>query len=1068
MTQHTPRRLVKRMFIGAVSLQRLHPPKVKLSMYEEESKPASTITPCQIKNRVWLIAAFAIAICLVTPAIGVNNYQGQNLREQHPHSTQPSGSQARQNNSALEPDNPDEAMRWRRLSLINEKGEIPPNALMNAAGQREENIAYWQALSKSETAGITPSSWVSRGPQNVGGRTRSLVIHPTNPSILWAGSVSGGVWKSTNGGATWAPTADFMANLAVGCLTIDPANPNVLYCGTGEGFFNTDAVPGAGIFKTTDGGATWNRIASTSSWEMVNRIAIAPTNSNLILAAMQFGGIMRSTNGGATWSNPKVAYTAHQVMFHPTDSNKAVAAIAEGDPHFEIPRTSALYSTNGGATWNASNLNNLAFGFSRIELAYARSAPSIVYASVDSSDGGKVWRSTNGGMTYTKVTTTGATGVGTYTNALWVSPTNPNLIAVGDGALYRSADGGATLTEIAYGGTLEQEAHADMHFLIADPGFDGTANKRVYVCTDGGVFRTDDITTAAHGSGWISLNAGYQTTQYYGAAGHGGTGFVIGGTQDNGTLISPQGNMNASLMSSGDGGFCAVDPSDDAYCYGEYISLQIYRSQDHGMSVQFIDAGIADAGVNANFIAPFILDPNEPNRMLAGGISLWRSNNVRVGNPPDWSSIRPPGTFPLSAIAVATGNSNIIWVGQNDGELYKTTNGLAATPTWITVDDNNAVNPLPNRYPTRILIDPSNANLVYVAFGGFSDGNLQRTTDGGVIWTDVTGTGTSSLPLVPIRGIARHPANQNWLYVGTEVGIFSSDDAGATWSAVGQGPANVSVDELVFTSNSTVLLAATHGRGLWTANVSNPSHIATVGLYNPNGGAFFLRNSNTGGVADITYTYGPAGMGFIPLVGDWDGDGIETIGLYDPAHAGFFLRNSNTGGTADVTFTYGPAGMGFIPLVGDWNGDGVDTIGLYNPAGAAFFLRNSNTGGIADITFTYGPAGMGFVPVVGDWNGDGVDTIGLYNPAGAAFFLRNSNTGGIADITFTYGPAGMGFIALVGDWNTDGVDTVGLYNPAGAAFFLRNSNTGGIADITFTYGPAGMGFKPLAGDWDGL
>jgi parallel beta-helix repeat protein len=244
--------------------------------------------------------------------------------------------------------------------------------------------------------------------------------------------------------------------------------------------------------------------------------------------------------------------------------------------------------------------------------------------------------------------------------------------------------------------------------------------------------------------------------------------------------------------------------------------------------------------------------------------------------------------------------------------------------------------------------------------------------------------------------------------------------------------------------------------------------IASAGLYDPAHAAFFLRNSNTGGIADITFTYGPAGLGLIPIVGDWDGDGVDTIGLYDPAHAAFFLRNSNTGGIGDISFTFGPAGLGFVPIVGDWNGDGIDTIGLYDPSHAAFFLRNSNSGGVADITFTYGPAGLGFIPIVGDWNGDGVDTVGLYDPAHGAFFLRNSNTGGVADILFSYGPGGLGFIPLVGDWNNDGVATVGLYDPAHAAFFLRNSNSGGIADIAFTYGPSGMGFTPIVGNWDGL
>jgi parallel beta-helix repeat protein len=243
---------------------------------------------------------------------------------------------------------------------------------------------------------------------------------------------------------------------------------------------------------------------------------------------------------------------------------------------------------------------------------------------------------------------------------------------------------------------------------------------------------------------------------------------------------------------------------------------------------------------------------------------------------------------------------------------------------------------------------------------------------------------------------------------------------------------------------------------------------ATPGLCDPAHAGFFLRNTNNGGIADVMFTYGPGGLGFIPLVGDWNGDGIDTVGLYDPAHAAFFLRNSNAGGIADVSFTYGPAGLGFVPLVGDWNGDGVDTIGLYDPAHGAFFLRNSNSGGIADITFAYGPSGLGFIPIVGDWNGDGVDTVGLYDPAHAGFFLRNTNSGGIADITFAYGPAGAGFVPVVGDWNGDAADTIGLYDPAHGAFFLRNSNTSGIADISFAYGPGGLGFRPIVGNWDGL
>jgi hypothetical protein len=298
---------------------------------------------------------------------------------------------------------------------------------------------------------------------------------------------------------------------------------------------------------------------------------------------------------------------------------------------------------------------------------------------------------------------------------------------------------------------------------------------------------------------------------------------------------------------------------------------------------------------------------------------------------------------------------------------------------------------------------------------------------------------------------------------GTLINIkMVRNGAQGTHSDLNWDAANTQLDDAVNDS----IIATAKNNGVLTMGPTVGTD--TIGLYSPSTAAFFLRNSNDGGIADIAFTYGPAGIGFTPLVGDWDGNGVDTPGLYDPANAAFFLRNSNSGGIADISFTYGPAGLGLLPIVGDWNGDGVDTIGLYSPSSAAFFLRNSNTGGVADITFTYGPAGAGFKPLVGDWDGDGVDTIGLYSPANAAFFLRNSNSGGIADITFTYGPAGLGFIAITGDWNGDGSDTIGLYAPANAAFFLRNSNTGGVADITFTYGPAGLGLVPLVGNWDGL
>lgn len=234
-----------------------------------------------------------------------------------------------------------------------------------------------------------------------------------------------------------------------------------------------------------------------------------------------------------------------------------------------------------------------------------------------------------------------------------------------------------------------------------------------------------------------------------------------------------------------------------------------------------------------------------------------------------------------------------------------------------------------------------------------------------------------------------------------------------------------------------------------------------VGLFAPDNSVFFLRHENSAGPANEIFGFGPPGAGWVPLSGDWNGDGTATVGFYEPNNSVFFLKNENSGGAADVVFSFGPDGAGWQPVVGDWNGDGVDTIGLYS--GSAFFLRNNHQAGPADLVFAYGPDGADWTPLAGDWNGNGVDTIGLYS--GETFFLRNSTTPGAANEVFTFGPAGAGWTPIAGDFNGDQIDTIGLYS--GGGFFLQNAHVGGAADVVFAYGPANAGWRPMVGDWVG-
>lgn len=714
------------------------------------------------------------------------------------------------------PDHPGEAMAFRYRERLSENGRIPPNALLRAVEDKRRSLA-----GAPRNAGIDSMSWTELGPGNIGGRIRSILIHPTTPATMWVGGVAGGVWKTTNAGAHWDFMDDFLPSLPIGCMALDPTNPDVLYAGTGEGFGNIDSLPGAGILKSVDGGVTWAQIPSTiptdpdptqDPWGYVNRIAISPASNQIMLVATK-QRIFRTTNGGTSWTEVFPDRT-NDVRFHPTDGNRAVAGTNAG---------TAIYSTDGGVTWQTAQ--GITSGGGRVEVAYARSSPSTIYASVNRSSG-EVWRSTNGGQSYT-LRNTGTNYLGNqgwYDNAVWVDPTNSNIIVLGGGPdAWRSTNGGSSLTRISQWASAPLSAHADHHVIVEHPGFNGTSNRTVYFGNDGGIYRTDNVHTVAGTTGWIALNNNLAITQFYGGAVNNSTGVLVGGTQDNGTLRTA-GSFNWTAMFGGDGGYCAADQNDANYFYGEYVYLRIHRSTNAGVSSSSIYASgpnpLTDASSGAaNFIAPFVLDPNNSDRLLGGAANLWRSNNVK-NSPPHWFIIKPSISSNVSAIAIAAGNSDLVWVGHNNGNVYKTTNGTDANPTWTRVDTNTPN--LPNRTCKRIAIDPSNHDRVYVGFSGYEADNLWKTTDGGTNWTKITGPGQpgdpQTLPRAPVDTVVLHPALLGWLYVGTDIGVFASTDYGETWSSSNDGPANVAVDELVFKGSNT-LIAITHGRGMFSATI---------------------------------------------------------------------------------------------------------------------------------------------------------------------------------------------------------------------------------------------------------
>ena len=850
-------------------------------------------------------------------------------------------------------DHPEEFMRWRNSFLVDETGTVDPAAIERARQQAlalplnprllpvDISAAQVRGQEVTESAladpsqNIGPASWTWKGPGNIGGRIRSMVIHPTQTNRMWVGSVGGGIWYSSNSGVSWAPVNDFMSNLAVSTLAMDPTNPNVMYAGTGEGFYNVDGIRGAGIYKSTDGGVTWNQLASTanSNFLYVQSIAVSPDGSTVLAASSTdiFGTnyIYRSTNGGTSWTAALTpSNRIGHVEFHPTDSTKAVASGYSAQLY---------YSTTGGASWTSATggpAGGTGYNGGRVEVRYARSAPTTLYASFDYGSASQLFKSTNGGATYAKVFDSATAGTanwlssqGWYANALWVSPVDPNFVVAGGLDIYRSTNGGTSFSQISQWYSSPNSAHADHHGIVADPGFNGTTDKLVYFTNDGGIYKTADVTTVALTTGWQELNNQLGITQFYGAAGVASTGVIIAGAQDNGTLVyqPANGTENWGTTFGGDGGYCAADPTNGSYLYGEYVYLDIHRSTNGGVSSSYIYSGIGDAnsGNTAEFIAPFILDPNNPATLLAGGRSLWRSADARATTV-SWSAIKASDGNNITAIAVAPGNSNVVWVGHSNGNVYKTTNGTAAAPTWTEVDNNATA--LPNRRVTRIAIDPNNVNRVFVTFGGYTSGNVWGTTDGGASWANRTGT----LPAAPVYGFVISPSNSQTLYAGTDVGVFASDDGGSTWNGTNIGPTLASVQELLVLG--TNLVTVTHGRGVFTAPLSAASSVGKND-FNRDGQVDILwQNINTGErsiwlMNGTAYSSGVA-LPNVPtawsMVGaaDFNGDGNVDI-VWENLTTGersIWLMN----GTA---YSSGVS-LGTVPTAwqiagtGDFNGDG--------------------------------------------------------------------------------------------------------------------------------------------------
>lgn len=754
-------------------------------------------------------------------------------------------------------DDPAEANRYFLESRGVKRGDLFPWEQLLEAKEHNARMPRFDsglgsAVDQVRVGGI--STWTQLGPSNSGGRTREIVIHPTSPSIMYAAAVSGGVWKSTDSGATWAPLNDLMGNLAVNSLAMDPGNSAVLYAGTGEGFYNADSVRGSGIFKTTNNGTSWAQLAGTnnSNFHYVNDLLVSPLSSTRVYAATRTG-IWRSTDSGTNWTQVLAKadnYGCLDLEIRSDQATDHVLASCGGWGGGEI----RLNTDAGGAgTWTTvlSSATAGEANMGRTAIAIAPSAQSTMYAaSVDRTGGAfqdalhAVFRSTDGGSTWTaRVRNTdpnafnrsilsyvdscacsaSCSGQGWYDLAVAVDPLDAQRVWVVGVEAARSDDGGANW------GIARGSIHVDMHEITFHPGYDGSTNKTMYIGQDGGISRTTDaraaLVTACGGGSypWTTINVGYGVLQFYHGAVYPGGQTYFGGSQDNGTQRGTDagGPTAWSNIRGGDGAYAAVNPTNTQIVYTSQQNFGLARSDTGGGLGTYVSKN-ATYTDRRRFIHPYALDPNTPTRLWTAGANPWRTDD----QGDNWVQ---RGTFPgtanpireVTAVAIQKGNSDKVLIGADERngsyKLFGTTDGTATTPTWTDLTGSLGAGEI-----SSIAFDPSNAANVWLTKSTFGGTHVYRSTDSGANWTLRVGSGGTAIPNIPAHSVVVHPTVSTLVYVGTDLGVYVSTDAGATWAVENTNFANVPVEHLEFAvvGGSNALYAFTHGRGAWRAIVA--------------------------------------------------------------------------------------------------------------------------------------------------------------------------------------------------------------------------------------------------------
>jgi photosystem II stability/assembly factor-like uncharacterized protein len=709
-----------------------------------------------------------------------------------------------------------------------------------------------QARKQASTSLAEATIWEERGPANVGGRTRALLFDPADASAkkVWAGGVSGGLWFNddiTDLTSPWHKVSDFWDNLSISCLTNDPNNNQIMYAGTGESHVD---IRGGGIWKTSDGGDTWTRLSSTTTFLGIRDIRVRNENGTSVVYAavhpaindvadnpVYTGGLYRSANGGTSWTQvlPLLDGTYTNL---PTDIEIAAdnQIYVGTKAHFWVADAqSTIYKSSTGlaGSWIADNTftnSNLQFT-GQIELATAPSDANRLYAIIEDNDVvAGIFKSVDKAGNWTSLPEPVDSDLGIpsddftrgqawYDLTIAVNPTNANEVIVGGIDLFKSTNAGAAWTQLSkwhngLSGTLPV-VHADQHEILYRPG-----TSEAIFGNDGGVYYGNNLTAGTSSASISAHNKNYNVTQFYTGALHPVLpNYMLGGTQDNGTQkFTSAGFGITSEAQGGDGAMCFIDQLDPNFQIVSYVYNDVSLSKDGGIT---FDQLLNDASTG-NFINVGEYDSNKKILYTAKNENgVYRVKKVTT--TPEISTLSIPG---LGSIATAlrvsphTTTQSNLYVGTIDGQVFKILNAEGGSPTISEITGSA----FPTGSVSCISFGASEKHIL-VTFFNYGVINLWETRDGGTTWKNREG----NFPNMPVRWAEFHPHNTDQVYIATELGVWSTDNisvASPEWSPTNGGLANVRTDMLRVRKSDGVMMASTYGRGVFTAII--PSQLEQV------------------------------------------------------------------------------------------------------------------------------------------------------------------------------------------------------------------------------------------------